>query len=370
MDTAAVFSTRFVPWSQTFVYDEVRSHERYRVEVFCKERLNADVFPFDAVHQPPRWAGPLYQNLAYWPSFDRLLGSGKYALIHAHFGTAAVYALPYVRKHKLPLVVTFHGNDVSALVGSQRRRVDRWRYVAASSRLFRMADLMLCDSEELRAFVTDLSGRPDAVRHAPLGIDLDRFRPLEIRPDREVPEVVLVGRFVEKKGHRYALRAFKQVIASGRRATLTFIGSGELESWCRAWVRDNGLDNAVEFAGILTPEETARRVASADIALVPSVVAPNFDREGGPLTAREASACAVPVVGTWHGGLPESIDDGVTGFLVPERNVGALADRLMTLLDDEGLRRQFGAAARRKMENEYDLNARVRILEQHYDSIR
>jgi colanic acid/amylovoran biosynthesis glycosyltransferase len=367
--TVALFVDRFLPYSQTFIYDEIRAHARYDVDVFCKERLNADRFPFDRYVTPGNWLGErIYENIRYWPRFGRIINRADHALIHAHFGTAALYALPHVIRHDLPFVVTFWGNDVSKLLGSQRFNPKNWLYLACKNTIMHRADLMLCVSNELCEFVRELSGRPDAVRLYHHGIDLARYQPREHTND--VTEIVMVGRFTEKKGHTYALRAFEQLLDAGREAHLTLIGTGELQMRCQQFVHDRALDPHVTFAGVLTPQDVAERLAVSDIALVPSVVARNFDREGSPTVAKEASATGVPVVGTYHAGLPEIVEDGTTGFLVPERNVKALADRLITLVDNPDLRCQLGEAARAKMEREYNLFAQVRELERLYDAVQ
>ncbi len=367
--TVALFSTSFLPYSQTFVYDEIRAHRRYDVDVFCKERLNADRFPYDRIYKP---AGSLreklYENMAYWPAFDRILAKGGHALVHAHFGTGAVYALPYVRKHRLPFIVTFHGNDVAALIGPQRFRPARWRYVLRAKKIMQRADLMLAVSTEFCDILSSLSGRPDAVKLYRIGVDLARFHRSETRSS--IPEIIMVGRFTEKKGHIYALRAFTHVIRKGRTAHLTLVGDGALEDECRNYVAREDLSERVTFAGSLPPERTAEMLGAADIALAPSVVARNGDREGSPIVVREAGACEVPVIGTRHSGIPESIEDGVTGYLVRERDATALADKLQCLIDDADLRRRMGVAARAKMEREFDLFKQVEILESHYDSVR
>ncbi|MEF8817243.1 MAG: glycosyltransferase [Salinibacter sp.] len=365
----ALFADRFLPYSQTFIYEEIRAHERYAVDVFCKERRNADRFPYERVVHPTTWLGQrIYENVGYWPRFDRMLGRGDYDLLHAHFGTTAVYALPYVLRHDLPFVVTFWGNDVSVLLGTQRYNPKNWRYLALRQTIMDRADRMLCVSRELAAFVREMSGRPEAIEVWSHGVDLDRFRPVE--HENEVPSVVMVGRFTEKKGHVYALRAFANTLGAGHAAHLTLIGDGAREGRCRALVRDLGIGDRVTFAGVRPPAEVAGRLARADVALVPSVVARNHDREGSPTVAKEAGACGVPVVATCHAGLPEIVDDGETGLLVPERNVEALTDALGRLLDDAALRRRLGQAAREKMEREFELHAQVRTLERHYDQIR
>lgn len=369
--TAALFSTTFLPYSQTFIHDEIRAHERYDVDVFCKDRRNADRFPYDParVHTP---GGPLqrglYERIGYWPPFSRVFDQNGYALIHAHFGNGAVYALPYARRHRLPLIVTFHGNDVSVLLGSQRYEPRRWRYVLRARTLFRQADLMLAVSLELQEFLADLSGRPDAVKLHHLGIDLSRFT---AREEHEgPPHVVMIGRFTEKKGMIYGLRAFAEAVRQGRDARLTIAGGGEREASLRRFVAEHGLGGHVRFAGVLAQDEVAALLRTADVLLAPSVVARDHDREGSPITIREASASEIPVLSTVHAGIPQLVDDGVTGFLVPERNVPALTDRLLTLLHDAELRRAMGRAGREKMAREFDLHTQVAELERHYDAVR
>ena len=101
-----------------------------------------------------------------------------------------------------------------------------------------------------------------------------------------------------------------------------------------------------------------------------SVVAANGDRESGILVAKEAGARYVPVIGTYHGGIPEIIDDEKTGFLVPERDSEALAKRLWELIQDPALRLKLGQAAREKMSREYNVIQRIDVLESHYDEVR
>jgi len=365
----ALFADRFLPYSQTFIYEEIRAHHRYAVDVFCKERRNEDRFPYERTFHPTTWIGQrLYENIGYWPQFDRHIRDGSHDLIHAHFGTTAVYALPYVLRHDLPFVVTFWGNDISVLLGTQRFNPKNWRYLAYRRTIMNRADAMICVSTEMSEFVREMSGRPDAIRVWSHGVDLDRFQPQS--HENETPEIVMVGRFTEKKGHVYAIRALANVLDAGQDAHLTMIGSGELEPRCRRLVRELALEEHVTFTGVLTPEEVAERLPRADVALVPSVVARNHDREGSPTVAKEASACGTPVIGTCHAGLPAIVEDGETGFLVPERHVEALTDRLLRLLDAPTLRARMGRAARQKMEREFALEDCVAELERLYDEVR
>lgn len=360
MPRVALFSTHFLEYSQTFVYDEITKHERYEVDVFCKKRLNADRFPFDRVHVGGRLYGPTLRDRG----FTRLIESGSFSLVHAHFGPGGVYGRRFAATQRLPLVVTFHGYDVPVLRSKARFKPEFFRYAVLGPGVLRTMTLGLCASEELLEMLAEMGVGRERLRLHHIGVDTTRFSADPRPPDGRL-EVVMIGRFVEKKGFEYGLRAFSKA-ARGKPARLTLIGGGELESRLRSVVRELGIDSQVEFAGILEPARVAERLRASHVSLAPSVVAQGGNRESGLLSVKEASASGVVPIGSRHGGIPEIIDDGVTGFLVPERDIEALADRLIRLFDPD-LRARMGRAARAKMVREYDNTSRVRALEAYYD---
>jgi colanic acid/amylovoran biosynthesis glycosyltransferase len=360
MPRAAVFSTNFLDYSQTFVHQEVSHHTRYQVEVFCRKRMYPERFPFAPVHEGGAWYG-LSRHSA---GFQRRLRAGQFDLVHGHFGTGSLYALPYAEQLGLPLVVTFHGYDVPLLTGPRRFLPQNWLYALLAPGLFRRMTLGLCASSELLEMLVAAGIPRERLRLYQLGVDIAAFS----RGERSaLAQVVMIGRFVEKKGFEYGLRAFASALARGSRAELTMVGSGERESRYRALVQELGIAAHVRFAGALSPPAVAKTLSQADVLMAPSVVAANGDRESGVIVVKEASASEVAVLGTQHGGIPEIIEDGVTGYLVAERDVDTLSARLSRLLDDRAHAAEFGQRGRVKMEREYDLARRVLALEAHYD---
>src|SRR5262249_4214780 len=150
-----------------------------------------------------------------------------------------------------------------------------------------------------------------------LGVDLAAFAPRQKPHDRF--EVVMVGRFVEKKGFEYGIRAFARARAeTALAARLTLVGGGNREGVLRAEAARLGIESNVEFAGVLRKQEVISVLGRAHVLLAPSVVARDGNRESGLIVVKEASACAAVPIGSLHGGIPEIIDEGETGFLVPE----------------------------------------------------
>jgi colanic acid/amylovoran biosynthesis glycosyltransferase len=380
----AVFTTRFLPYSETFIHDELRAHQRYRADVFCTRHLvdSHAAFP----HPTVLAGGRLYAWTRHASAFDRRLASGGYGLIHAHFGGGGVYALPFARRHGLPLVVTFHGYDVPLLASGERLYPKYWPYALLAPAMLRHLTLGLCASVELLEMLRELGVPSARLRLHPIGIDVDRFAARAWGPDDGAeppppppppgaaagePLVAMVGRFVPKKGLVYGLRAFAGVrrlrgTGAGR---LVVVGDGVLRPRLEQAARDEGIADLVSFPGALPHAEVARILCRADVLMAPSVTTANGDRESGTLVVKEASAAGAIPIATWHGGHAEIVEDGRTGFLVPERNVAALAERLDQLLGDLRLRRRMALAGRAKMRAEYDNRLRVAALEAAYDTV-
>jgi glycosyltransferase involved in cell wall biosynthesis len=357
----ALFNTQFLPYSQTFVYEELRQHQRYAVEVFARKRVLPERFPYEPVHV----GGPLYGTLRRSSAFDRRFAARSFSLVHGHFGTGSVYALRWAERFGLPLVVTFHGHDVTRLLSYERYLPENWRYTALSARLFARMTLGLCASSELRELLIGLGAPESKLRVHRLGIDVDAFR--RGARDASRVRVAMIGRFVNKKGFEYGLRAFAHAAASRPALELYLVGDGEREGALRELTRTLGIAERVTFTGALPSRDVARLLGETDVLLAPSVVDARKDRESGLIVVKEGSASEAVPIGTLHGGIPEIIDSGTTGYLVPERDVAALAQCLATLADDARLRSLMGSAARAKMVREYDNRRCVARLEEYYD---
>jgi len=373
-----VFVGSYLPYSETFIHDQLRSHRRFRAAVFAYERLpgSARRFPFAPVHA---LCGA--DRMVYWVTgraraFDAAIRAERPELLHAHFGTNGVYAAAFARRHRLPLVVTFHGHDVPALVGRARFTARYARYAALAGPMLRQAALLLPASRDLAdRLIRDVGADARKVEVLPLGVDAARFDAMAQR-DRapmvlrdSAPTVLMVGRLVEKKGHLYGLRAFAAAHARVPDARLVLIGDGPLRRDVLWEIDRLGIGAAVHLTGPLSAPAVASWMLRAHVLCCPSVTAQNGDVESGVIVVKEAAAAALPTVGTRHGGIPELIVDGETGVLVDERDVARTADALVRLLSDSGLREQMGRAARDDARRRFDLRRQVARLEDLYDAV-
>ena len=371
----ALLRNNFLPYSETFIHDELRFHERYDVAVFARKVLNADRFPGHrvfALESPQRrmriasvWYG-LSTRSAY---LEREMKGGGFSLLHAHFGHNGAFAMGFARRLKLPLVVSLHGADVTVLLGTAKFRPQWWNYLIRYRDLFREARLFLAASNELKELIVAAGCPEEKVIVHRLGVDLDVFKPTSFPLPDDPPLVLMIGRFVEKKGHVYGIEAAALARRAGLDFRLVIVGHGPLLGEYRRLIARLGLESLVSLPGALPRVEIVELLRRASVLVAPSVVARNQDRESGIIVVKEAAASGLPVVGTRHGGIPEIIDEGTTGFMVPERDARALGERLVELLKNRELRLGFGRAARAKMEREYDIRERVRALESIYDRV-
>ena len=200
-----------------------------------------------------------------------------------------------------------------------------------------------------------------------IGVDPDAFE-RRAEPTAE-PVVLHVARLVEKKGTEYLLDAFAQIARKHRRARLVVIGAGPLREKLARRAAELEIAPRVSWLGAAPHAEVRAWLQRAAVLCLPSCTAANGDAEGLGQALLEAAASGVPVVATRHGGIPEAVEDGRTGYLVPERDAAALAGALDVLLASEALRCSFGDAARRLARERFDLHRQTRGLEQLYEGV-
>jgi colanic acid/amylovoran biosynthesis glycosyltransferase len=242
----------------------------------------------------------------------------------------------------------FHGYDVSQALA---RGVD-YRY------LFERGDYFLAVTEFWSSQLVALGCRRDRVRVHRMGIDVDAFSSSGPAASRKSGFSFLsLGRLVEKKGHEHTIRAFAACVRQqpDPPCRLVVVGDGPLREDLRRVVLDLGLESLVDFRGSALRHEVIELMRSADAFVLASVTAANGDMEGLPVSILEAMASELPVIATIHSGIPEAVEDGITGILVPEGDVHRLAAEMLQMRNRSmGERREMGRAGRKKVLREFD----------------
>ncbi len=283
--------------------------------------------------------------------------------IHAHFGqnpaTIAMAAAEYLG---IPFSMTIHARDLFVDTALLRAKLEKARFVVTISeynrKLLREMARSAADAEKIH------------VLHC--GIDIRRFEAREganapaaraanatLRP----PVFFAVGRLVEKKGYAYLVEAAKLLKDRGVPFEVRVIGGGPDHDALARRIAELGVGGHVKLEGSMPQETLLPLLRGADAFVLPCVLAKDGDQDGIPVSLMEAMAYGIPCVSTTISGVPELIEDGKEGFLVPEKNPVALAEALERLARDPTLREELGRAGRRKVEEGFTLQGLVRELD-------
>jgi colanic acid/amylovoran biosynthesis glycosyltransferase len=284
----------------------------------------------------------------------RALKRRRYDVVHCQFGTLARAAvmlrdMGVVRGR---LVVSCRGSDLTKPT-AVRHGWDPFQNV----------DLLLPVCERFREQLVGRGCDPRRIRVLHSGIKLSQFSHADRRRQPNEPTRILtIGRLVEKKGVAYAIEAMARLKTSGRQVSYTVAGDGPLRPTLTRMIDELDLRTEVQLAGPKPHTEVIALLQSAHLLVAPCVTARSGDQEGIPNVLKEAMAMGLPVVSTRHSGIPELVEHGVSGLLVPERESGHLADALADLIDHPERWAVMGRAGRRRVEAQFDsdtLNAEL-----------
>ncbi|WP_250626699.1 glycosyltransferase [Pinirhizobacter soli] len=251
----------------------------------------------------------------------------KAEAIIAHFGPTGVLAANLRALGLLdgPLFTVFHGYDLSRHSVLARHGGDYQRLFSSGERMLPISTLW---EKKLQA----LGCEPGKIQVHRMGVDLDSFR---FQPPKDAAlssgrplRVVCVARLVEKKGVIYLCQAVGELAQRQIPVELEVIGDGPLQQELERFVARQDLGQKITIRGRRDKAYVQAALGRADVFALPSVTAADGDQEGIPVSLMEAMASGVPCLSTVHSGIPELIDDGRSGWLVPERDATALADTL------------------------------------------
>jgi colanic acid/amylovoran biosynthesis glycosyltransferase len=328
----------FPKLSETFVAGEAAEVLRRGVDVRI---LSLDRSDDDLTHEIVERAGLAERAVYGRERFGAVLREFRPDLLHAHFatqGTAEAWRL--AAELGVPFTFTGHRYDIYAKAPADlAERIDAAAAVVTVSRA------------NVRHLTRTYGVSPRKLHVIPCGVDVRRFRPPPPAP--RPPLVVCVARLKPIKNHGLLLEACALLAARGVPFRCVLVGDGPERANVEATCDRLALGDRVELVGAAEQADVLRWWQRASVAVLTS------DYEGVPVSLMEAGACGVPAVATAVGGVPELVQDGVTGLLAPAGDADAVADRLECLLTDPRLATRLGAAARRRVEREFSVVRQV-----------
>ena len=297
-------------------------------------------------YRADRW---MFYHCGASPRLGRMMRTT--GLVHAHFGPDAARLPGTARLARRPLVVTFHGYDIT---------MPAVRAATEYGRLFRTALRIVAVSEFIRSELERAGAPPEKIVVLPIGIPL----PADVARTGTAPQVLFVGRLVEVKGCGDLIDALARLPDP---PPLKVIGDGPLREELERRALDLRLH--VTFLGVQPPHVVDHEMRRSTVFCVPSRRAGDGAREGFGLVFAEASARLLPVISYASGGVPEAVSHGETGLLAAEGRVEELAGYLGAVLSDPDLGRRLGEQGRRRVERLFDIKRCTRRLESLYDEV-
>jgi glycosyltransferase involved in cell wall biosynthesis len=339
--------------------------DRFRAQVFCLYERGQFASVVEAANVPVHVLGVKRRVVpANWVDVWRQLGGVQADIVHTHLHEATWYGLPTAYLRRVPV-------RVSHLHSSHWNWPRKLRWLDRAAETFASTTLVCSTAVEEFAHA-GLRYPAHKLEVVPNAIDLDRFRGLpdrkEARRSLDLPQncpiLICVASLTEHKGHTYLLEAMQTVHSELPEALLLLVGKGGegRKAELRKLACEKGLGDSVTFLG--SRDDVPLLMAASDLSVLPSAL-----REGLPISLLESAAAGLPAVATSVGGIPDVVEDGVGGILVPPRDSVALAEGLLTLLRDSERGRSMGDDAQQLVERKFDIRVITKRIQDLYISM-
>jgi colanic acid/amylovoran biosynthesis glycosyltransferase len=359
------------------VYDIVAQFQTANPVILALTRLDAipernNKAGFSQVELPPNipiyfmWEDNalknLFTNLKFFKlrSFEKAIKDHNINLLHAQYAHLGFEVLALKKKFNIPLIVHCRGQDVY--------RIDKDRAKKLNS-VFNQADILLSNCNYMKDHLINIGCPKNRIIVFYGGVNLSLFHYV----DRESAEndkikIIMCARFAEKKGFQYGIKAFSECLKSHKNIELRIIGDGPKKKELTNLIKTLNIEESVKMVGKLPPAEVAKEMHQGHILLMPYATPSSGDKEGAPHVLKEGSATGLPIISTYHAGVPEVVKDNVSGYLVNEHDVGMLAKKLNQLIENKSTRLDFGKKGR-KIAEKFDAKKQIIKLEKIYQDL-
>ncbi len=293
-----------------------------------------------------------------------LLERGPFDIIHCQFGALGPsgVALNQICGSHSKVVTSIRGYDVTVYLK---------KHPGIYNELFREGNLFLpvCEFLKERLIREGCEEQKIVVHHS--GIDCSKFGYIQREREPGDPiKVLTIARLIEKKGVAFSIEAVSRLLSKGEKIEYSVVGDGALREDLQQLIERMDIERQVRLLGWKTHEEVRRLLEESHVLVAPSLTSESGDQEGIPNAIKEAMASGLPVISTFHSGIPELVTDGVSGLLVPERDAASLADALAYLMSHPEVCKRMGIAGRMQVEQEFNTHSLNKRLEELFLRLR
>jgi len=372
MQKIAIHTNKLLPYSETFIKNHIEGlttfesivigseEERDGLTLNVKEKFIIKSQKFGKILDVMHKIGIKV------PSLCDFLIKNNAKLIHSHFGQNGYSSVGTAKALAIPHVTTFHGFDISIDELDLRTiGISHYLFRKNIKKLQKNGDLFIAVSNFIKRKLLEKGFDEKKVITNYLGVDTQKFnsKPSVLREKT----VICIARHVPYKGHKYLISAFKKVNQFDSTICLKIVGTGPETERLRLLAEKAAIN--IVFTGRLTVEEVKLELNKAKVYCQPSVRLSNGHEEALALTIVEAQAMGVPAIVFNSGGMPEAIVNNKSGFVVEEKNIEQLAQKIITLFSDDELWSDFSQHARIQVELRHDIVKQTEKLEGLYDQL-
>jgi colanic acid/amylovoran biosynthesis glycosyltransferase len=320
---------------------------------FCQKLQSLNIFKYG------RQARLLH--LLYFSSIFN--GHQTYDIVHCHFGMSGLVGVDLRDLGLLQgqIVTSFHGMDIHVYPKLNGANIYQ--------RLFDQGDLFTVNSDFTLDCLVELGCPETKIAKLPVGLRTQQYKTKLNRDTTDTLNILTVARLTEKKGLEYSIRAIAKLYPQFPHLRYNIVGEGELQLQLNQLIQDLQATDYIHLLGSRNQVELRQLYAQTDIFVLASVTAADGDMEGQGLVLQEAQASGLPVVSTWHNGIPEGVLVNQSAFLVPEKDINALAKKVAYLITHPSQRQQMGQAGQTFVKDYFDLQLLNQQLLALYQSL-
>lgn len=293
-----------------------------------------------------------------WFYLEYYLKKNKIDVILAEYGTTAATNIQLIKKLKIPLIVHFHGFDAS-----HKPTIDE--YKNRYTEVFNYATKIIAVSNVMSDKLMELGCHANKLL-------VNRYGPnnlfFGVQPTFTKKQFLAVGRFTDKKAPYYLVWSFSILVQKHPDVKLIIAGDGHLLESTKNIAKLLNIDKNVEFPGVISADQFKLYLSESIAFVQHSITTEQCDMEGTPVAVLEASAAGLPVISTYHAGIPDVIIDGETGFLVKEHDVEGMARNMIRVLDDIELAKKLGAIGKKRIEEYFTMDRHISTIQKLIDN--
>lgn len=376
----AHLARKFLPPTASFIYNQIVRHEAFDPYiVYCeetpsvfKDKLEKERPHYQAVHGPI--GNSMYQYLRRLSPADKVklehyIRESGAALAHIHYGVDALVYADVMKRLDIPVLVSFYGYDCTSFPNRWKGYGKRW----LQQGLFRNPAITAYTamSPDMKEDLVRLGCPEDKIIIHYHGSDPKPFFQERKYPNKKDVRLLIICSLTEKKGHLFLLKALQQASArTDKNLHLDIAGDGELREPIEDFIRQENIKH-VKLHGLVAygSEQHHKLLNEADIFVHPSITTTKGEKEGIPGALIEARSSGLPVVTTYHAGIPYIVKHGETGMLARENDVHQLAEHIIALADSQELRERIGKQGQAYTLEHLDVAQKEKDLEKIYDQL-